>query len=81
MSCSRLHIDFLHQVVLLRVLLELVTNRAHDVLNLRLEELAERQYRDRLLLRALLLDPLLVFQDGGDLRIVVSIFFGRLAVV
>ena len=77
--CGLVHLE--DKVVLLRILLELVSNRAHDVLNLVLEELLQIFDRDLRRFLALFLNFLLIVQNRDNLRVVVTILVRGLAVV
>ena len=75
------NINLLHQLVLFSILLKLVANSAHNVLNLGLKELLKRADSDRRILVIFFLNLFLIVENGDNLSVVVAILVRRLPIV
>ena len=75
------NINLLHQLVLFSILLKLVANSAHNILNLGLKELLKRADSDRRILVIFFLNLFLIVENGDNLSVVVAILVRRLPIV
>ena len=76
-----MHFDLLDQRIFLGILLQFVPDCPNDIFNLIGEQILQRIDRNRCLLIVELLELLLLIQNCDHMSIVISVFFGSLAVV